>query len=222
MSVLIILGVIVAIVAIWWAGVYFERERRAELLALAGRLSLTYNPDRNPELAVTYDFLNKLRQGDNRYAYDVITGTYQQQPVCCFSYHFETHHTNSKGRRTTHHHHLAVIAISLPRSFPELLIGSEGVLSRIAQAFGYDDIDFESHEFSRQFCVRSPDKKFAYDFCNAPMMEYLLANPDLTLEVDQRALAFIQDSRLSVQNLERDLNRLIQVRLHMPKYLFDT
>ena len=40
--------------------------------------------------------------------------------------------------------------------------------------FGYQDIKFESAEFSKTFCVRSPDKKFAYDVCNAKMMEYLL------------------------------------------------
>jgi hypothetical protein len=40
--------------------------------------------------------------------------------------------------------------------------------------FGYGDIKFESAEFSKTFCLRTPDKKFAYDACNAKMIEYLL------------------------------------------------
>ena len=43
--------------------------------------------------------------------------------------------------------------------YPEAIIASGmGVFSKIAQAFGYDDIDFESHEFSRRVCVRAADR----------------------------------------------------------------
>jgi hypothetical protein len=101
-----------------------------------------------------------------------------------------------------------------------LVIAREGFFSKVAQAFGYDDIDFESHEFSRKFCVRSPDKKFAYDFCNARMMEYLLANDDLTIELDQDTLALTFNSRLDPARTEPNLHRLVALRSLMPDYLF--
>ena len=44
---------------------------------------------------------------------------------------------------------------------------------KIVQTFGHDDIDFESHEFSKQFVVRCKNKRFAYDFRNALMPDYL-------------------------------------------------
>ena len=94
------------------------------------------------------------------------------------------------------------------------------MFSKIAQAVGYDDIDFESHEFSRQFCVRSSDKKFAYDICNAQMIEYLLANRDMSIEIESSALALSFDSRLSAQEIEHNLNRLLEVRKRIPDYLF--
>jgi hypothetical protein len=104
--------------------------------------------------------------------------------------------------------------------FPELTIGPEGFFSKIAQAVGYDDIDFESHEFSRKFCVRSKDKKFAYDVCNAQMIEYLLTNPDLVIEIERDSLAVSFNRRLAPENIESNLNRLIAVRSLMPDYLF--
>ena len=141
--------------------------------------------------------------------------------VLVFDYHYETHSTNSKGHRTTHHHYFSFFMIFLPREFPELTICKEGFLSKIAQAVGYDDIDFESHEFSRRFCVRSRDKKFAYDVCNAQMIEYLLANTDLAVEIESNVLALGFGSRMNPQEIEHNLNRLIEVREKLPAYLFE-
>ena len=86
--------------------------------------------------------------------------------------------------------------------------------------FGYQDIKFESAEFSRAFNVRSPDKKFAYDVCNAKMMEYLLANRDLSIEIENEVIALAFDSRLSVEQFELDLQRLAEIRSRLPEYLF--
>jgi len=101
----------------------------------------------------------------------------------------------------------------------KLRITHEGLLSNIAQAFGYADIDFESAEFSRAFCVRSKDRKFAYDVCHAQMMEYLLANRDLSIEIENEALALAFNSRLSPEQIESNLERLVEFRLRLPGYL---
>jgi hypothetical protein len=101
-------------------------------------------------------------------------GNYRGHEILAFDYHYETDSTDSKGHRNTNHHWFSFYLLFLPRSVPDLTIVPEGIFSKIAQAFGYDDIDFESAEFSRKFCVRSADKKFAYDICNSRMIEYLL------------------------------------------------
>ena len=164
---------------------------------LAAELGFTFHSHRDHHFADRYQFLNKLAQGSNRYAYNILTGASDRgETVHIFDYHYETYSTNSKGHRQTHHHEFSFFILLLPRSFPELTIGREGFLSKIAQAVGYDDIDFESHEFSRKFCVRSRDKKFAYDVCNAQMIEYLLDNADLGIEIDGPALALGFSSRL--------------------------
>jgi hypothetical protein len=110
--------------------------------------------------------------------------------------------------------------LNLPIHFPELVIVKEGIFSKIGQALGYDDIDFESHEFSRKFCVRSKDKKFAYDVCNAQMIEYLLSNTDLNIEIEDNIIAISFNRRLSPEHIEPNLNRLIKVRSLLPDYLF--
>lgn len=220
MEFLIIVGVIVVIVVVAVLGYLSARKRRQAMMDLAARLGLQFDPGKNWDLAERYGFLNKLRAGSNRYAFNTLSGTYQGHGVTAFDYHYETHSTDSKGNRQTQHHYFSCFLLHLPRSFPELVIAREGFFSKVAQAFGYDDIDFESHEFSRKFCVRSPDKKFAYDFCNARMMEYLLANDDLTIEVDQDTLALTFNSRLDPARIEPNLNRLATLRSLMLDYLF--
>lgn len=202
-------------------GAIAARKRRDALAELAARLGLRFSPENDRGLAKRFEFLNKLAQGSNRYAFNVLSGNYHGHEVLAFDYHYETHTTDSKGNRQTHHHYFSFFILVLPRSFPELTLAREGVFSKIAQALGYADIDFESAEFSRTFCVRSKDKRFAYDVCHAQMMEYLLANRDLTLEIEDRALALAFGSRLSAEDIERNLRRLLEIRAHLPEYLFN-
>jgi hypothetical protein len=217
---LIIVGVIAVIVIVAVLSYLSAQKRRQAMIDLAARLGLRFDPQKDWGLAEHYGFLNKLRAGSNRYLFNKLSGRYQSWDVTAFDYHYETHSSDSKGHRQTHHHYFSCFVLHLPRSFPELVICREGFFSKIAQAFGYDDIDFESHEFSRKFCVRSPDKKFAYDVCNARMIEYLLANVDLTIEIDQDVVAITFDSQLDPARVEPNLNRLVMLRSLMPDYLF--
>jgi hypothetical protein len=219
-EVLIVVGVLALIVVGAVFGYLGAKKRREAMMALAAKRGLRFDPGKNWDLAGRYGFLNKLRAGSNRYAFNTLSGQCQSHDVVIFDYHYETHSTDSKGRRQTHHHYFSCFILHVPASFPELVIAKEGFLSKIAQAVGYDDIDFESHEFSRRFCVRSPNKKFAYDVCHARMMEYLLANDDLTIEIEGDVLAITFNSRLAPERIEPNLDRLIALRGLMPEYLF--
>jgi len=213
---------VVIIIVLAVLGAQAAKKRREAMATLASKLGLHYSAEHDYNLDEHYHFLDKLKQGSNRYAYNMISGSYEGHTVMVFDYHYETHSRDSKGRRRTHHHHFSFFILTLSKAFPELTIGREHFFSKIAQAIGFDDIDFESHEFSKKFTVRSKDKKFAYDFCNAQMIEYLLANPDLGIEVDQSALAIGFSSCLKVEQIEYNLKRMLYIRTLMPDYLFDT
>lgn len=221
MQIAIIILVVGLFIVLAIAGAAAARKRREELAVLAGRLGLNYRAEKDHSMASRFNFLDALATGSNRYAYNILSGFYQNHEVLAFDYHYETHSTDSKGRRRTHHHHFSFFILTLPQSFPELRISREGFLSKIAQAFGYDDIDLESAEFSRAFCVRSKNKKFAYDVCHPQMMEYLLANRDLSIEVEDRVLALAFGQCLSATEIESNLRRLLEIRSRLPDYLFN-
>ncbi len=216
---LFVLFALVVVVMIIY-GIMAAKKRREEMQMLATRLGLSFYPDKDRNLASAYGFLNQLAQGDNRYAFNILRGNYQGEPVHVFDYHYETESRDSEGKTTTHSHYLSSFLLQLPMAFPELTIAREGFLSKFAQAFGYDDIDFESAEFSRLFCVRSKDKKFAYDVCHTQMMEYLLVNSDLNYEIEGDTLALVFDGQMSIPKIEYNLGRLLELRRMMPEYLF--
>jgi hypothetical protein len=195
------------------------QKRREGLLELAQRVSLTFKPDPDYQLAERFGFLKKLAQGDNRYCYNVLSGTYQGDDVLAFDYHYQVTTHDKNGSHTTHYRFSFFIA-QVTATFPDLTIRHQNFFLKVAEVFGYQDIKFESAEFSKTFCVRSPDKKFAYDVCNAQMMEYLLANRDLSLEIENQALALAFDSCLSIEQIEPNLKRLAEIRSLLPGYLF--
>ena len=215
--------VVIAVVVVGIIGSvysYFAAEKRREgLIDLARRLNLTFSAEPDYGIADRYEFLKQLAQGDNRYAFNVCAGAFQGYDVLAFDYHYETT-THDKNGTHTHHHYFSFFILVLPGFFPTLTVRRENFLTRIAEVFGYQDIRFESAEFSKAFCVRSADKKFAYDFCNPQMMEYLLANRDVSIEIENQALALAFDSCLSPAQFESNLNRLVRLRALMPEYLF--
>jgi hypothetical protein len=210
------IGLMVALVVL---SLLQARKRREDLFALAQRLNLGFDGGDDREIADRFSFLKELAQGSNRYATNVLSGNYQQNEILAFDYHYETY-THDKNGTHTEHHWFSFFILMLPASFPELTIRREGFFTKIAEVFGYGDINFESAEFSKAFNVRSPDKKFAYDVCNAQMMEYLLANRDLSLEIENDALALAFTTRLSVEQIEANLQRLVAIRARLPEYLF--
>jgi hypothetical protein len=216
--VIVVVLVVIVISAIY--GMIQARKRQEGLFELAQRLGLNFSAAEDYALADRFSFLKQLAKGENRYARNVLSGTYQQYQVLAFDYHYETHSTDSKGNRTTEHHWFSFFILTLPALFPDLTIRRENFLTKIAEVFGYQDISFESAEFSKTFCVRSKDKKFAFDVCNAKMMEYLLANRDLSIEIENQALALAFDRCLAVEQVEANLQRLVEIRSRLPDYLF--
>ncbi len=196
----------------------YKKEQQA-IKDLAKKHSWKFEEGPDYKFAKQFKFLENMDTGSNRYASRMFSGGFGGHSVLVFDYHYETY-TGFGSKQRTDHHYRSYFIIKLEKSFPELKIGEESVLSKLVQALGFDDIDFESHEFSRRFKVNSKDKKFAYDFCNAQMIDYLLTRPVRTIEVEQEALALTFDSSLVIEEIENHLGHLVKIRSLMPDYLF--
>jgi hypothetical protein len=192
--------------------------------AKARELGFEFSAFANSKLARMVRHLDSLdvNNGKNRYALNVVEGNVDGHPVAVFDFHYATSGDWWWPPEWTIHNYVSIVLVDLEREFPELTIGPEGggLFKRIAEAFGGGDIDFESHEFSRKFDVRSKDKKFAYDFCNAQMIECLLDKHGVSLEVDNSALAMGFENMHDVSRIKPRIASLVEIRSRMPNYLF--
>jgi len=135
--VVLFIAVVLAVIILSYMA---DRKRREAIRSAAARLGFEFRPGKDRSVARRYEFIDKVRSGRDRYAYNVLQGSYEDYAVRVFDYHYKT-----GSGKSTHHHYLCFYILELPISVPELKIGPEGFFSKIAQAIGYDDIDFESH-----------------------------------------------------------------------------
>ena len=75
---LMIFGVVAIIAVVAVVGYICAKRRREAMAALAARLGLRFNPHKNRGLARQYRFLDKLRVGSNRYAFNILSGNFLQ------------------------------------------------------------------------------------------------------------------------------------------------
>jgi hypothetical protein len=208
-----IVAVLVVIVVASWIA---RKRRREAMQAVANRLGLHFEPGSNKRIVRQLNFLDQLRQGHGQYARNILRGEYHDHSVMAFDFHYTT--GSGKNRQ---HHEESFFVLTLPQSFPELRVYPENFLSKIGQAFGYADIDFESVEFSDAFTVRSKDKKFAYDVCHTRMMEFMLKHRSLSFEIERDYLTTGATRRLEPPQIQAGFDRLIQLHDLMPNYLFE-
>lgn len=178
----ILLVLLLVPVLIAW-GVYRASQRRKELGQWAARRGWRFSRERDRSLDDRYPEFDCLRRGSNRFGYNFVIGQSERRRVACFDYRYTTQSGSGKHRSSTNHTFSAVIVRATVPLKP-LTIRREHLFDKLGSFFGFDDIDFESAEFSRRFCVKSPDRKWAYDVLHARAIEFLLGAEQFNLEFD--------------------------------------
>jgi hypothetical protein len=214
-SILIAVGVIVFFIF----GSYLEAKRRQAIQNWAMLHQLSFNREKDHQFHNRYPEFEFLTQGDNYYAFNTLTGPWNGRPFVGFDYHYETRSTNSKGQTQTNDHYFSGVIIQTDIILNPLMIRPEGFFDKVTEFFGYDDIDFESAEFSRKFYVKSSDKRWAYDVIHPRMMEFLLASPGFNIQFGLKYIVAYRDAKFSPVDFEFAGNLLCGMLDRFPDYL---
>ena len=155
-----------------------RQERIAALRAVAARRGWNFSEFKDRDHDEYYSHFEIFRRGHSRAAYDTMSGPLNVFGTDTFAKagDFTYKITRSNGKSTsTSTYHFSYLIIELPfRAVPDVLARRENIFDKFADMLGFDDIDFESSEFSKKFCIKSPDKRFAYDLFTPRMMEFFL------------------------------------------------
>ncbi len=189
-------------------------QRRKKIEAYAKSQGWTFSPDKDKRRQDHYPQFKCLRRGHSRYAYNIMNGNRDGRDITAFDYHYVTGH--GKSRRV---HNFSTIVIQSPLPLKPLYLRPENIFDRVTNFFGYDDIDFESAEFSRQFFVKAQDKRWAYDILHQRMIEYLLEAPKFHIQFDVKEIMVWRNKRFNERDFD-DAFTLIQGTLsRLPEYV---
>ena len=214
-------GVVVLFLSLFIGAVIFsiraKKKRQMELSAWADARGFTFLPDETPALAHQFPGFKVFHTGSRRYAYNVMTGERDQRGLWAFDYHYETYSTDSKGRRQTHHHHFSALVVDSGMYLKPLTIRAENFFDKMKGVFGFDDIDFESAEFSRKFWVTAKEKRWAYEVIHQGTMEFLLEAPRYGIEFDGPYALAVRSKRFKPHEFDEALELLDGVLGRIPK-----
>lgn len=222
--VLLFVAFAIAAIVLGYLGYQAEQQRKAALQALASQHGWQFDSAHDHSHDERFGHFSAFSRGKSRYAYNTLRGPVQigdrQWPLQLGDYHYQT--TSHDGKRThTHTHRLSYLLVELPYvTTPELIIRKENFFDRIAEFIGFDDIDFESAEFSRQFIVKSPDKRFAYDVIHPQMMEFLLHSDPPALEAARGYACLTRGERCwTIDDFQATLRWAAEFFEHWPRHL---
>lgn len=214
MPALAIVVFVVAVVALLVYGRHQAAARTKALSAAAARLGLRFHAGKDRTLASRFPDFKTLHTGHSRYASNVMAGRLDDREAWAFDYCYTT--GSGKNQQT---HRLSAVILEGPVPLQDLLIRRERLGDKVAGFFGFEDIDFESAEFSRKFFVKASNRKWAYDVIHPRMMEFLMQNGDFAFQFAGRHVIAWESGQSAPPTFSRAIETIRGIFERLPEYL---
>lgn len=168
-----------------------ETERRERLAAFAQQRGWRFEPEPDYSFSDRWQRFSCFSLGHSRRAFNRITGQFKATTeagevldtrIEAGDYLYK--YTSGSGKnRKTKTRRLSYLLLETPTPGGDLAVRTEHWGDKLAAGLGFDDIDFESAEFSDRFHVKAADKRFAYDVLHPRMMEFMLGSLSPAFEI---------------------------------------
>ena len=149
-----------------------KERRRAAFAQQAAFLRLTYAAD--DALGILGYPFTLLHRGDGQGVENLVYGPWQELDVIAFDFWYYDESTDANGHTSRSYHRFDCAIVPIDADCPRLAIGRETLLTSLAGALSFHDIEFESEDFNRAFHVTCEVPKFANDVIDQRMMSWLL------------------------------------------------
>jgi hypothetical protein len=222
-----VLGLLILIAAAW-AFIAMRRpatQQRAQAInALAEKQGLHFTPgpeSTTPVRLSVFELFNKHRGAtSNLIEGSVIVG---ERRCRITSGDFAGKVIQRDPRAVTLPVEFGFVAIELPVPMPgRLLLRRETLSDRLADIGESNDIDFASAAFSKRFFVAASERKFANDFFDPRMIDFLLDNEPPVIRIVDRFILLTRDDRpLKVDEVELMLDWTRRFVEHVPRMLWE-
>ena len=167
----------IALIYTWRRG-----SRRLKTVMAVARLKglrFLHKDDRN--IPQRYSEFICLRQGKKQWAFNLLEGKWDGWPVLAFDYHYSI-----RFRKRDRHHYFSAVILDTEIPLKPLLILADRKSWQLAREFGFQEMQFDSAEFSSDFIVRTADKEWAQEVLNSDVIQFLLNSPRFSIQFNER------------------------------------
>jgi hypothetical protein len=154
---LIFVAFVAAAIGVAYLSYLAKKKRREGFALVATQLGMEYWPE-DPFGLLSEPFA-LCNRGDGRGIENVIAGPYQSIDTKAFDYWYYEESTDAKGHTSRTYYRFDCVVVPIDAACSPLTIENENVLTRLADALSFHDIQFESEDFNRMFNVKSPEAK---------------------------------------------------------------
>lgn len=209
-----------------WLSWKQERERTEAMGVLAQRLKWAFSgQEKDRGFDGRYAQFGCFQRGHSRYAHNQMRGMIEcrgrEAEAQAGDFHYKITRRNGKTTSTTTYR-FSYFLVKLPwgARMPSLALRTEGLMDKLAGAIGFEDIDFESAEFSRRYHVGASERKFAFDVLHPRMIDWMLDAPPPVFEVTRGVLLLVsQGDRWAPGEFQRALGWTEAFFERWPDYL---
>ena len=214
LKVILIVAILAAVIGLLIFRAVWAAKRQKQLYAWCRANHLQFDPARSDDPGAEFSQVQVMQEGLRRFGENWCMGKWQGRPICYFDYHY----TASPGENQSSHD-LSIMTLESATPLKPLTVRPEGLLDKVGDFFGAEEIHFESAEFNRRFHVTCEDRKWAYDALPPRALELLLASPrQLRIQFDDRAVV-IWDGRLwPVEEIDQAARIAAGLLNLMPKF----
>ena len=210
----LIIFIICIFIAILVLTILQSSKRTREWQEFANAHHLAFSHSDINDLPEKYSNFDLFKDGNSKIADNLCYGNDKGLEIITCDYQYTV---GSEKRSQTDFFN--VLIVKTPLMFQPVLLRRENVVDKLGSAVGFEDINFESAEFSKTFYVKSSDKKFAFDIFHPRMMELFLSNQDIFFEARGSAFVMFQRGTQAISKMESLLTFAHQFMELIPGYL---
>lgn len=164
-----------------------------------------------------FDVYSLFQSGYNKHVCNLCFGKKGNMEICTFDYPYDpdNEHAFATG-----------LLITSPFIWQSISIYAKDILGDIfdrnlSEVIRFENIKFESAEFSKQYYVKCEDKKFAYDIIHPQIMELLLHVKYLNLNIEtlHKTVLFRRIDPIPISEMDLLLETAIKFIDLIPEYL---
>jgi hypothetical protein len=171
---LVLFGGIALVGGIAYLSYLQKKKRRLGFATMARQLGMEYSFD--DPFGLLGEPFALFSKGDGRGIENVIWGAWQGLDVHAFDYWYYDESSDGKGNRSRTYYRFDCAIVPVDAACPHLAIAHENLMTRLAGALSFHDIQFEDETFNETFNVKAAESKFASAAIDARMMQWLMAH----------------------------------------------